>query len=71
MVDNDVYVVRLIDLPYNVGAVVAMDETGFANIYLNARSTREKQRRDLRHELKHVKDDDAHNGKTIREAESG
>lgn len=61
--------VRLIDLPTGVGGLVSEDETGFLNIYINARWGRAMQIRSLRHELDHIHDDDLHNGKTIHEAE--
>lgn len=61
--------VRLIDLPTGVGGVVSEDETGFLNIYINARWGYFEQRKSLRHELRHIKDDDLHNDRTIKEAE--
>ena len=48
------YAVRLVDLPGAVPALVARDETGFYNIYLNARASREQQKKALRHELAHI-----------------
>lgn len=61
--------VRLIDLPVSVDAMVAFDEDGYASIYLNARLTYEKQRMALRHELRHIHNDDAHNKTDIHAAE--
>ena len=61
--------VRLIDLPVTVGAMVAFDEDGFASIYLNARLSHEKQRKALRHELRHIDNDDAYNPCSIQAAE--
>lgn len=63
------YIVRLIDLPYSVGGMVSVDETGFANIYINARMSIEQQRKNLKHELKHLKDNDIYNDKDIRTVE--
>ena len=48
------YTVRLVDLPDAVPALVAQDEEGFFNIYLNARASREQQKKALRHELAHI-----------------
>lgn len=48
------YTVRVIDLPPGVPALVARDETGFYNIYLNARASQEQQKKALRHELAHI-----------------
>lgn len=63
--------VRLIDLPYSVEAMVAVDEEGYANIYLNSRKSYETQRRSLRHELEHLVRDDMFNDKGINEVEMG
>lgn len=61
--------VRLIDLPYGVEAMVAVDEEGYANIYLNSRQSYETQKRSLRHELEHLVRDDVYNDKGITEIE--
>lgn len=57
--------IRLIDLPYSIGAMVALDEEGYASIYINARHSIEKQKRNLIHELRHLKRDDVYNDKSI------
>lgn len=63
--------VRLIDLPYKVGAMIAIDgEDDYATIFLNSRLSFEKQWKCLRHELKHLEDDDMFNSKGIIEVES-
>lgn len=61
--------VRLIDLPYSVDELVSLDEEGFASIYLNARHSREKQKKSLRHALRHLAGDDFYNEKPIRQIE--
>ena len=61
--------VRIIDLPVTVRGLVAEDETGWPSIYLNARLSREMQRKVLRHELKHIADDDLHSTRPITEVE--
>ena len=61
--------VRVIDLPYKVGAMVAFDEDGFASIYLNARWSLERQKKALRHELRHIENDDVYNDKDIQTIE--
>lgn len=63
--------VRLIDLPYSVGAMVALDENGYASIYINARQSYEKQKKCLRHELRHLQYNDMFNNKSIYEVECG
>ena len=62
--------VRVIDLPYSVGAMVSVDENGYASIYINARLSVEKQRHCLKHELFHLENDDIYNGKSIQQAEA-
>lgn len=49
--------------------MVSEDETGVFNIYINARYGYYEQRKSLRHELRHIADDDLHNDRTIQEAE--
>lgn len=63
------YCVRLIDLPVTVDALVAYDEYGYASVYLNARLSREMQREALRHEIRHMRYDDAYSSVDIRTAE--
>lgn len=65
-------IVRIVDFPRNVGGVngmVLLDESGFYNIYLNARASWFQQRKALRHELDHIENDDFFNGKPIDEIE--
>lgn len=62
--------VRLLDLPYSVGAVVSLDGDGYASIYLNARKSYEDQRRNLRHELRHINNGDLYSDTPITDAES-
>ena len=45
--------VRLIDMDVRVGGLTTVDETGFANIYINARLSEAGRLRALRHELRH------------------
>ena len=66
---SDEYLVRLLDLPSGVRALVAVDEEGFSNIYVNARLSREEQAAALRHELRHLSNDDAYNDRDIRSVE--
>ena len=63
-------IVRLMDLPCKVGALVSVDEEGISNIYLNSRLSRESQRENLRHEIEHIENDDVNNNMNIREVES-
>lgn len=68
-VQNNEYVVRLIDLPCAVKAVTALDDEGLANIYLNAKLSQETQRKALKHELNHLDRDDFYNDLDIRTVE--
>lgn len=61
--------VRLVDLPVTAGGVIAVDETGFVNIYLNARLSREAQLKALRHELRHYYRGDLYSDEDIRTVE--
>ena len=68
---NDEYRIRQLDLPCTVKGFVALDEDGFANIYVNSKLTREEQSKAALHELKHVARDDFYNDLTIRAVEEG
>ena len=63
------YTVRIISLPYKVPGLVAMDEEGHYNIYLNACLNREGQKEALRHELEHIAGDDFYNSRSILDIE--
>lgn len=53
--DETEIVVRLIDLPTRVRGLVALDEEGTANVYINARLSETQRHRALCHELRHVR----------------
>lgn len=61
--------VRLVDLPVEAGGMIAVDETGFVNIYLNARLSRQAQREALQHELRHHYRGDLYSDEDIRDVE--
>lgn len=61
--------VRVIDLPYDVPALVSVDAEGYANIYLNARLSRDAQMRGFRHEVDHINDDDVFSDSDIFDVE--
>ena len=67
---NDEYRIRQLDLPCTVKGFVALDEDGFANIYVNSKLTREEQSKAALHELRHVARDDFYNNTDIRSVES-
>lgn len=68
MSDED-YTVRLIDMEVTVPGVCVLDAEGYANIYINARLSRDGQRDALKHELRHLRDDDHYNNADIRDVE--
>ena len=69
MSEDGTYCVRLIDLPGKVRGMTVVEADGFANIYLNARSSLAEQQKALRHELEHVRQDDVYSDVGIREVE--
>ena len=62
--------VRLVDLPVQAGGMIAVDESGFVNIYLNARLSLDAQRRALQHELRHYYRGDLYSEEDIRDIEA-
>lgn len=66
---NNEYAVRLMDMPYTVKAIVAMDEEGFNNIYVNSHLSQEEQSKAVLHELRHIARDDFYNDMDIRSVE--
>lgn len=65
MIDREDYAVRLIDLPADVGGFITESPDGFVNIYINARHSREGQRKAYRHELRHAENDDLHSDEPL------
>jgi hypothetical protein len=64
------YCVRLVDLPSCVKAVTVPSDDGYMNIYINARLSDAGRERALKHELKHLANDDFLNEVPIERAES-
>lgn len=63
------YFVRTVDLPTEVGGLVAVNEDGTYSVYINARLSSSRQKKALRHEVDHIENDDFYNGKPIEEVE--
>lgn len=57
LTDGD-YCVRLINLDTHVLGLTAVDEDGFANVYINARQAQASQTAAFLHEMEHIKRDD-------------
>jgi len=58
-------VVRLIDLPPDVGGFITESPDGCRNIYINARYGEDGRREALRHEMRHADNDDLHSTEPI------
>ena len=58
-------VVRLIDLPPDVGGFITESPDGYRNIYINARYSDDGRREALRHELRHADADDLHSSEPV------
>ena len=63
------YFVRTVDLPAEVGGLVAVNEDGTYSVYINAKLSSSRQEKALRHEVDHIENDDFYNGKPIEEVE--
>lgn len=58
--------VRVVDMEYGVDGCVFRDADGNYSVYINARNSYEVQQETLKHELKHILDDDFDNGLPIQ-----
>ena len=67
---NSDYNIKIIDLPYEVNGLTAVDPSGYATIFLNARLSRDDQRSALRHELRHIQRNDFESDADIRTVEA-
>lgn len=65
----DDYTVRMIDMPISVGGWISECPDGHIDVYINARLSRDGQRRAAEHEFDHWRNDDFRNGLDIREIE--
>ena len=63
-------IVRIIDLPSTIRGLTIPDEDGNYNVYLNAHLNRESQRRTLKHEIEHIKNNHFYSNKSVRFLES-
>ena len=58
-------IIRLIDLPPDVGGFITESPDGCRNIYINARYSEDGRREALRHELRHADADDLHSPEPV------
>lgn len=63
-------ILRIIDMPSPVRGVTVPSSDGYYNIYINAKYPYEVQQKILKHELKHVKNNDFYNFDNISELEN-
>ena len=64
------YAIRVMDMPLGAKGCIIYDDDDFANIYLNARYSREANVASADHEIVHMLEDDIHNTDDIRAAEA-
>lgn len=69
MIDPE-YRVYLVKLPGDIHGACRLDADGFPSIYINDDLSLKARRAALRHELRHIKENDHTNKKTIQEAET-
>jgi Zn-dependent peptidase ImmA (M78 family) len=70
MTDEDEYRVYLMPFPGDIRAAVRLDEEGFPSIYINDKLSPAAKKRAFLHELKHIRNNDFHNGLQIQEIEA-
>ena len=67
---EDEYNVQLVDLPCSVRGAVSTDPEGFPTVFINARLSKEEQRKALRHELAHLANNDLINSLPLHVVEN-
>lgn len=68
MIDGE-FVVRLVNLPGDIGGAVRLSDDGFANIYINDQMSPNARRKAFDHEMRHIENNDFYNDKPIQEIE--
>ncbi len=68
LTDGD-YHVYYIPLPTGVHGAVVMGEDDYFSIYINSNLPQDKQKVTFLHEIKHITNNDFHNGLPIKEIE--
>ena len=71
MIEGADYFVRVIDFPkgINRAGFVLLNSDGTYSVYLNARASAYAQKKAMRHEYRHMADDDMYGDKDIRSIE--
>ena len=72
MIEGADYFVRVIDFPKDVNRVgfVLLNSDGTYSVYLNARASAYAQKKAMRHEYRHMANDDLYGDKDIRTIEN-
>ena len=68
MTDED-YHVYLMPFPGDIRAAVRLDAEGFPSIYINDKLSPEAKKRAFLHELRHIRNNDFTNTRTLHEIE--
>ena len=69
MIDGSDFIVREVDLPYDVKAMTSPSPDGVYNIYINAKLTYEARRKAYLHELRHIWREDFASDNPVAELE--
>lgn len=71
LIEGSDYFVRLVQFPtYRCGGAVTPNDDGTFTIYINSLLSSERQRKALKHEIKHIKNGDFYSGISIEECEN-
>jgi hypothetical protein len=73
VIENADYFVRVIQFPKGVNRVgiVLLNEDGTYSVYLNSRASEAQKRKAMRHEMRHMANDDMFGDKDILQIEKG
>lgn len=63
------YIVREIELPFEVKGIVTPNPDGTFSIYINSKLSPDQKEKALEHEVKHIENDDFYNDESIEEIE--
>lgn len=72
MIENVDYFVRVVDFPKGVNRIgfVLLNDDGTYSVYINARASEAQKRKAMRHEYRHMAEDDMYGEKDIRKIEN-
>lgn len=70
MMSEDEYRVYLVPFPGDIMGAVRLDAEGFPSIYINDKLSPEAKKRAFLHELRHIRNNDFYNDRTMKEIEA-